>query len=47
MHMMKSTAEEIGRGLLFDSQYSFGVKLLYAQSSSVEKPVARSILCAY
>jgi hypothetical protein len=37
MHILKSTAEEIGRGLLFDSQHSLGVKLLYAESSSVEK----------
>jgi hypothetical protein len=36
MHILKSTAEEIGRGL-FDSQHSLGVKLLYAESSSVRK----------
>jgi hypothetical protein len=37
MHILKSTAEKIGKGLLFESQHSLGVKLLYAQYSSVEE----------
>jgi hypothetical protein len=36
MHILKSTAEGIGKGLLFDSQHSLGVKLLYAESSLAE-----------